>query len=94
MILYAVFYNASKQLKCIDLPDDNSFDGIWDVQVCSEVLPQESYFPLSGKTDLFFNYSVSFDQLRRHCQQKYNLTPRLDYIGKLTRGMFQPFTLG
>ena len=87
-----MFYNASKKLKCISLPEDNSFDGIWDVQVCSEVLPQESYFPLTGVDDIFFNYSVSFDQLKRQCQRKFNLTPRENYIGSITRGMFRSYS--
>ena len=31
----AVLYNASGHAACYDLPDDPSFDGIWDYQYCT-----------------------------------------------------------
>ena len=36
----AVFYNASGALRCHSLPEDTSYDGIWDYQWCTELLCQ------------------------------------------------------
>ena len=38
-----VLYNASEQLHCFDLPSDPNFDGIWDYQYCTEMLPQAKF---------------------------------------------------
>jgi lysosomal Pro-X carboxypeptidase len=38
-----VLYNVTHAETCLALPDDPEFDGIWDYQWCSELLPQETY---------------------------------------------------
>ena len=40
----------TKAEPCFALPDDPNYDGIWDWQWCTELLPQETYFSLSGAT--------------------------------------------
>lgn len=35
-----VLYNVTETEVCLTLPDDPNYDGIWDYQYCSELLPQ------------------------------------------------------
>lgn len=35
-----VLYNVTQTEECLELPDDPNYDGIWDYQYCSELLPQ------------------------------------------------------
>ncbi|KAJ1477815.1 hypothetical protein T484DRAFT_1819986 [Baffinella frigidus] len=43
-----VFYNASGEAKCLELPDDGDYDGVWNYQYCTELLPQETHFAMNG----------------------------------------------
>jgi len=60
-----VLYNVTGRERCFALPADPNYDGIWDYQWCTELLPQETYFSLSGGTkDMFWHrYSYYFERL-------------------------------
>ena len=64
----SVFYNSSGSLSCLELPDDQSYAGIWDYQWCTEALPQESYFKRTGEGDMFYEFSLSTTQIDAHCR--------------------------
>ena len=44
-------HNFRNQPTKIEQPN---FDGIWNYQWCTELLPQETYFSLNGTTDMFW----------------------------------------
>jgi lysosomal Pro-X carboxypeptidase len=56
----AVLYNVTANKQCYDVSDDPNYDGIWDYQWCSEMLPQETYFTLDGKRDMFWARSATY----------------------------------
>ena len=71
-----LFYNASGREQCYELPDDPSFDGIWDYQWCTERLPQETYFTLDGVHDMFWSRPDNKTAVAEHCAKKYNVSAR------------------
>ena len=66
-----VLYNASQREACFKLPDDPNYDGIWDWQWCTERLPQETYFTLSGVDDMFWSRPANASAVAAHCSRKY-----------------------
>eukprot|EP00041_Stephanoeca_diplocostata_P034459 m.1178327 g.1178327 ORF g.1178327 m.1178327 type:complete len:945 (+) comp24526_c0_seq3:702-3536(+) len=105
----AVLYNVTKSLSCLELPADPEFDGIWDYQWCTELLPQETYFSLSGKTDMFWDQPMNMSAINEHCQKKYGVKPRAKWIADefggmngvqqssnivFTNGLFDPWSSG
>jgi hypothetical protein len=45
------------------------------------MLPQETYFTLTGTTDMFWDQPMSMDFINSHCAAKFNGTvPRADWI--------------
>ena len=44
------------------------------------MLPQETYFTLSGVTDMFWARPMNMTAIRAHCTQKYGFGPRRDWI--------------
>lgn len=60
--------------------DDPNYDGIWDYQWCSELLPQETYFTLDGKHDMFWDQPMNMTAIDAHCKGKYGFAPRADWI--------------
>eukprot|EP00045_Choanoeca_perplexa_P017149 m.243329 g.243329 ORF g.243329 m.243329 type:complete len:499 (+) comp17462_c0_seq2:4261-5757(+) len=77
----AVYNNATQSLSCYDLPyDDIEQDGIWDWQYCTEMIPQETYFTLSGSKDMFWSQAFNQSFINNHCQHKYGITPRPTWI--------------
>eukprot|EP00747_Dinoflagellata_sp_TGD_P070559 gnl/TRDRNA2_/TRDRNA2_156645_c1_seq1.p1 gnl/TRDRNA2_/TRDRNA2_156645_c1~~gnl/TRDRNA2_/TRDRNA2_156645_c1_seq1.p1 ORF type:complete len:266 (-),score=33.79 gnl/TRDRNA2_/TRDRNA2_156645_c1_seq1:22-819(-) len=101
-----VLYNASRTLKCYDLPSDPNFDGIWDYQWCTEMLPQETYFARDGKRDMFWPFAMNMTAINDHCQTKYGLQPRARWIGEefggtagasnivFSNGLYDPWSSG
>lgn len=76
----AVYNNATQDLTCYTPPADVEEDGEWDYQWCTELLPQESYFTLDGKKDMFWSQPYDPAFIRARCQSKYNVTPIDDWI--------------
>jgi len=74
-----VFYNASS-VQCYELPDDPNFDGIWDYQWCTEMMPQETYFGRDGVHDMFWPHSENMTEIRQHCNRTLGVEPRPDWI--------------
>ncbi|KAI9915573.1 hypothetical protein PsorP6_008529 [Peronosclerospora sorghi] len=75
-----VFHNASKELTCFKIPTLWDYDGIWDYQYCTEMLPQETYFSTNGETDMFWLRNTTFDKTVEHCQRAWHTTPDPDAI--------------
>lgn len=75
-----VYYNATKDLTCFKIPTLWDYDGIWDYQYCTEMLPQETYFSTNGKTDMFWPRNITFEKIRAHCQRDWHTTPDPDAI--------------
>eukprot|EP00039_Didymoeca_costata_P029055 m.23103 g.23103 ORF g.23103 m.23103 type:complete len:514 (+) comp7466_c0_seq3:18-1559(+) len=75
-----VLYNVTKNENCYEIPSDPNYDGIWDWQYCTELLPQETYFSLNGTTDMFWARPFSLNAINQHCQQKYGITPKQEWI--------------
>lgn len=47
---------------------------------CTELLPQETYFSLDGTRDMFWKHPMNMSAINIHCQKKYGVTPRADWI--------------
>ncbi|ETL86705.1 hypothetical protein L917_13905 [Phytophthora nicotianae] len=75
-----VFHNATGDLTCFKIPTLWDYDGIWDYQYCTEMLPQETYFSTNGKTDMFWSRNTTFEEIRAHCQRDWHTTPDPDGI--------------
>ncbi|TYZ63936.1 hypothetical protein PybrP1_002902 [[Pythium] brassicae (nom. inval.)] len=75
-----VFNNATQDVQCLKLPSEQDFDGIWDYQWCTQMLPQETYFSSNGDTDMFWPRTVTMDQVRTHCRDTWATTPDPDWI--------------
>ncbi|EGZ16269.1 hypothetical protein PHYSODRAFT_560767 [Phytophthora sojae] len=75
-----VFHNATKDLACFKIPTLWDYDGIWDYQYCTEMLPQETYFSTNGETDMFWPRNTTFEEIRAHCQRDWHTTPDQDGI--------------
>ncbi|KAL3661281.1 hypothetical protein V7S43_013487 [Phytophthora oleae] len=75
-----VFHNATKDLTCFKIPTLWDYDGIWDYQYCTEMLPQETYFSTNGETDMFWPRNTTLDEIRAHCQRVWHTTPDPDGI--------------
>mmetsp|Transcript_5144 Transcript_5144/g.6224 ORF Transcript_5144/g.6224 Transcript_5144/m.6224 type:complete len:188 (-) Transcript_5144:11-574(-) len=86
----SVFNNASKEEKCYELPDDDSFDGIWDFQYCTQLLPQETYFSMTGIKDMFFHRPINNEMISSHCRSKFGITPRYTWMTTSYESMFTP----
>ena len=85
-----VLYNASGRAACNALPSDPNFDGIWDYQYCTERLPQETYFSLSGTSDIFWARPANRSATAEHCERKYGVgTKGVEWIAQSAR--FGPF---
>jgi len=100
-----VLYNASK-VQCYELPSDPNFDGIWDYQWCTEMLPQETYFSRDGTTDMFWRFAENLTDVRRHCNATFGVEPRETWIARefgaldgatnivFSNGLFDPWSSG
>ena len=68
-----VLYNASAAARCYELPASalDGGDGIWDWQYCTQRMPQESYFNLTGTSDMFWRYAKSDADIAAHCAARY-----------------------
>ena len=53
----------------------------------SELLPQESYFGRDGKTDMFWPFVYDEDAIEDHCQSKFDVEPRFNWISTEYGGM-------
>lgn len=77
-----VYNNASQSKTCHPLPTLSDFDGIWDYQWCTEMLPQESYFDSNGISDMFWNRTITMDNIIQRCQRVWNTTPNPNWIAQ------------
>lgn len=75
-----VFNNATQDLACLKLPTQEDFDGIWDFQWCTQMLPQETYFNTNGESDMFWPRNITMAQIRSHCAQTWSTTPDPNWI--------------
>ena len=76
-----VLNNASGAATCFAQPTDVEFDGIWDYQYCTQMLPQETYFSLNGTSDMFWSQPFSMRFINAHCAARFGgLTPRPHWI--------------
>jgi len=68
-----VLYNASGKATCYPLPESalDGDDGIWDWQYCTQRLPQETYFNLSGTADMFWDFNKSEADIAAHCARRF-----------------------
>jgi lysosomal Pro-X carboxypeptidase len=68
-----VLYNASGAARCYELPTSalDGGDGIWDWQFCTQRMPQESYFNLTGTADMFWRFEKSDAAVAAHCAARY-----------------------
>ena len=69
-----VFNNASGSAgSCYTLPpaDDDEYDGIWDYQWCTELLPQETYFAMDGVRDMFWKRESNATWVADRCGRKF-----------------------
>eukprot|EP00927_Polykrikos_kofoidii_P017959 TRINITY_DN18248_c0_g1_i1.p1 TRINITY_DN18248_c0_g1~~TRINITY_DN18248_c0_g1_i1.p1 ORF type:complete len:515 (-),score=64.31 TRINITY_DN18248_c0_g1_i1:127-1671(-) len=101
-----VFYNASKKQKCFELPDDPNYDGIWDYQWCTEMLPQETYFARDGIHDMFWPRAENMTAISHHCKSAWGVEPRADWISTefggtagasnivFSNGLYDPWSSG
>lgn len=102
----AVYYNASRRLQCFDMPSDPEFDGIWDYQWCTEMLPQETYFARDGKHDMFWPHAQNMTAIQKHCHSSFGVEPRKTWIASefggtagasnivFSNGLFDPWSSG
>jgi len=74
----SVFYNVSQQEKCFKIPkttgskSNDRFSGkLWTYQWCKSMLPEEFYFTMNGKDDMFFKYNDPFsvEQVSKACSK-------------------------
>lgn len=102
-------YDPDGSEACVDLPDDLTYDGIWDYQYCTELLPQETYFARDGVSDMFWPSPYDREGQARHCEAKYGVRPDatlildkyggLDGVRKatnlvLSNGLLDPWSSG
>ena len=68
-----VLYNASGRAACYELPESDldGDDGIWDWQYCTQRLPQETYFNLTGGRDMFWRFNKSAATIATHCTRRF-----------------------
>lgn len=78
----SVFNNGSQTTACYDLPTDVWEDGIWDVQWCTELLPEETYFTRTGATDMFWPWAINASTVTQHCVDKWGFAPRFQWIAQ------------
>lgn len=86
-----VYNNASQSLTCNPLPKLSDFDGIFDYQWCTQMMPQESYFDTNGISDMFWLRNVSMESISHRCQHVWGTTPRpywmhVSYGGRELKG--------
>jgi lysosomal Pro-X carboxypeptidase len=102
-----VFYNVSgNSIKCYDLPSDPDFDGIWDYQWCTEMLPQETYFTRTGNHDMFWPSKMDMSAINTHCNSTLGVVPRPNWIAEefggaagasnivFSNGLYDPWSSG
>ena len=102
-----VFYNVSgASVSCYELPDDPDFDGIWDYQWCTEMLPQETYFTRDGVNDMFWPTPMNMSAIEQHCNSTFGVVPRPDWIAEefggaasatnivFSNGLYDPWSSG
>ena len=83
----SVFTNPGGSLPCVDLPEDLTYDGIWDYQYCTQLLPQETYFARDGARDMFWPSAYDPDTQAKHCAAKYGVTPNTTLIAREYGGL-------
>jgi lysosomal Pro-X carboxypeptidase len=81
----AVFYNASAAERCNAVPrttapgtDDRFSGNLWSWQWCTEAVPEEFYFSMTGRpdSDMFFPYATPFSEadIAARCKRVWNAT--------------------
>jgi lysosomal Pro-X carboxypeptidase len=83
----AVFNNVSGTAACYALPGgDIWLDGIWDVQYCTETLPEETYFTRDGVRDAFWPFAINRTATDAHCRAAWGVSPRWTAIARTYGG--------
>lgn len=82
----AVLYNASGRETCFSIPNDPAFDGIWDYQYCTEMLPQDTYFSRNGVDDMFWPAPMNLTAIYEHCEASFGVRPRRTWIWEEFKG--------
>lgn len=81
-----IIYNASGDLDCFEV-DVNPYthpaapyDGLWDVQQCTEMQPDSQWFASNGVSDMFFPAPRNLSFVAEHCRAAWGLTPAWTWI--------------
>ena len=75
----AVLANATADLNCFDVPPNPyshpevSYDGIWDYQRCSEMMPDSFWFAADGSSDMFWPLPQNFSFAVEHCKRAWGV---------------------
>jgi lysosomal Pro-X carboxypeptidase len=76
----AVLANATADMSCFDIPPnpythpEASYDGIWDYQRCTEMMPDSFWFTANGYSDMFWPLSQNFSFAKEHCDKAWGVT--------------------
>lgn len=84
-----VFNNVTGTVECYNPPAGDGIweDAVWDIQWCSELLPEETYFPRNGAYpapggDMFWGWNFTNDDITQHCMNSFGYTPRFTWIAQ------------
>jgi lysosomal Pro-X carboxypeptidase len=76
----AVLANATADVACFDVPPnpyshpDASYDGIWDYQRCTEMMPDSFWFTANGGSDMFWPLLQNSSFAAEHCRSAWGVT--------------------
>ena len=83
----STLYNATQNVPCNSIPQNpnshpqDTYDGIWDWQQCTEMQPDSQWFGTSGgMRDVFWVEPRNLTYLKEHCHAAWNATPDLNWI--------------
>lgn len=75
----AVLANATADVTCFDVPPNPyrhpaaAYDGIWDYQRCTEMMPDSFWFSANGHSDMFWPLQQNMTFAVEHCQQAWGV---------------------
>ena len=74
-------YNASRRETCYHAVDPY-VGSIWDWQWCTERQPQETYFSITGESDMFWSRPMDRKAIEAHCMKSYGVKGRPFWIAE------------
>ena len=94
----ATLYNATLDpaMTCNDIPPNpnahpaDPYDGIWDFQQCTEMMPDSQWFATRAGSTVFWDEPRNLTFLIEHCRAAWGVEPALDWI--TTRYALPDFT--